>query len=85
LLELKGSHPAKVAIAAVLKSKTTVGIIWIAQRLSMKSAGNVSQLVRRYKSGGYSLDTQWQRWINNVKNACPLLLLLCDGSTRKRL
>jgi len=69
LPELKGSHPAKVALAIVLKSRTTVNNIWIAQRLSMKSAGNVSQLVRRYKSGGYSLDKQWQRWINNVKNA----------------
>lgn len=69
LPHLKGSHPAKVALAVVLKSQTTVNNIWIAQRLSMKSAGNVSQLVRRFKAADYSLDKKWQRWMSNVKNA----------------
>ncbi len=37
-----------VAVANVLDSRTTVSQKWIAQRLNMKSAANVSQQVRRF-------------------------------------
>lgn len=42
-----GSQREKVLLAAVLFSRTTLSQQWLAQRLHMKSAANVSQQVRR--------------------------------------
>jgi hypothetical protein len=46
LAVLKGSDPRKVALARVIRQKTTVSLGWIARRLEMKSAANVSQHLR---------------------------------------
>lgn len=47
-----GSDPRKVAIALQLHEETTVAQGWIATRLHMRSAANVSQQVRRYQKEG---------------------------------
>jgi putative transposase len=48
--KLPGSDARKVALARLLWEQTTVGQSWIAQRLGMGSAANVSQQVRRAKA-----------------------------------
>ena len=45
--EAKG-HPAKVALAAAIRLKTTVSLAWLTERLHMGSPGYVSLLTRRY-------------------------------------
>lgn len=52
---LKGSDRRKVAIAKVIWQNTTVSMSWLAQRLSMKSAANASQQLRRWEKGGAKL------------------------------
>ncbi len=47
LSRLKGSDPRKVALAELLWKQTTVSQEWLAERLKMRSAANVSQLLRR--------------------------------------
>ena len=44
---LKGSDARKVAIALVIRQRTTVRLGWIAERLSMRSATNASQQILR--------------------------------------
>jgi len=43
-----GSDPRKLALAELLWKRTTVSQAWIAERLGMRSAANVSQQLRRY-------------------------------------
>jgi hypothetical protein len=45
---LKGSDPRKLALAELLWKRTTVSQEWIAKKLSMRSAANVSQQLRRF-------------------------------------
>jgi putative transposase len=47
LPSLKGTDPRKLAIAELLWKRTTVSQEWIAEKLSMRSAANVSQQLRR--------------------------------------
>ncbi len=47
LKTLPGSDPRKVEIAAMLRDRTTVSQGWMAERLAMRSAGNVSQQLYR--------------------------------------
>jgi len=44
---LKGSDPRKLALAELLWKRTTVSQEWIAEKLAMRSAANVSQQLRR--------------------------------------
>lgn len=44
---LKGSDPRKLVLAEILWKRTTVSQEWIAEKLSMRSAANVSQQLRR--------------------------------------
>ncbi len=44
---LPGSDSRKVEIASKVWEQTTAGQTWIAERLHMKSAANVSQILRR--------------------------------------
>ena len=48
LPELKGSDPCKLALAEPIWKRTTVSQEWIAGKLSMRSAANVSQQLRRF-------------------------------------
>jgi hypothetical protein len=45
--ELKGSAARKLLLAELLWRRTTVSQEWLAERLAMKSAANVSQQLRR--------------------------------------
>lgn len=45
---LKGSDPRKLALAEILWRLTTVSQEWISEKLSMRSAANVSQQLRRF-------------------------------------
>jgi hypothetical protein len=47
LSQLKGSDPRKVAIARVISQNTTMSQSWIAEKLSMRSAANLIQQIRR--------------------------------------
>ena len=48
LSALKGSDLRKLALAELLWKRTTVSQEWIAEKLSMRSAANVSQQLRRF-------------------------------------
>jgi REP element-mobilizing transposase RayT len=48
LHSLKGSDPRKLLLADLLWRRTTVSQEWLAQRLAMRSAANVSQQLRRF-------------------------------------
>jgi putative transposase len=49
LADLPGSDPGKLEIAAEVRGSTAVSLAWIADRLHMRSAANVSQQLRRVK------------------------------------
>jgi len=44
---VRGSDPRKVSLAELLWSRSTVTQEWLAEKLQMRSAANVSQLLRR--------------------------------------
>jgi hypothetical protein len=48
LRALKGSDPRKLVLAELLWKRTTVSQEWLAEKLSMRSAANVSQQLRRW-------------------------------------
>ncbi len=65
---LPGSDARKVALADLLFSRTVVAQDWIATRLSMGSAANVSQQVRRYRIGKQAeLPRQLKAYLQSVK------------------
>ena len=45
---MKGSDPRKLVLAELLWKRTTVSQEWIAEKLVMHSAANVSQQLRRF-------------------------------------
>lgn len=47
---LPGSDVRKVALANLLLERTVARQSWIAEKLAMRSAANVSQQVRRYRA-----------------------------------
>ena len=66
---LPGSDPRKVALAKLLWARTTVSQGWIAERLGMGSAANVSQQIRRDKKARRSqnLPAALRDFIESVK------------------
>jgi hypothetical protein len=60
---LAGSHPRKVAMAQAIHSVTSVSQVWMAERLKMKSAANVSQQLRRLKRGELKLNREAKAWL----------------------
>jgi putative transposase len=50
LAGLPGADPRKIEIARLLWKSTTVSQAWIAEHLQMKSAANVSQILRRQEA-----------------------------------
>jgi hypothetical protein len=61
---LKGSDPRKVAIARIIRQRTTASMPWIAGKLSMRSAANASQQIRRSPQPDKKLPKKLQTWIN---------------------
>jgi REP element-mobilizing transposase RayT len=47
LARLKSSDPRKLALALLIRKKTSASNIWLAEHLHLKSAANVSQRLRR--------------------------------------
>jgi len=62
-----GSDARKVALAALLWKRTTVSQRWLATRLHMKSAANVSQQIKRIGRKRPHLPKSLQRYIDSVK------------------
>jgi REP element-mobilizing transposase RayT len=60
--DLKGSDARKVAIARVIRSRTTVSQSWLAERLRMRSATNVSQQIRRKRDVEKSVPKPLAAW-----------------------
>jgi REP element-mobilizing transposase RayT len=69
LQRLPGADPRKVAIACVIWQETVASQKWLAQRLSMRSAANVSQQLRRYAANAKRscLSLPLRKWIASVK------------------
>jgi hypothetical protein len=66
----KGSEPRKVSVAWAVARSTSLSQTWIADRLHMRSAANVSQQVRRFESQlKRQTDPRIKRWIKFV-NIC---------------
>jgi putative transposase len=70
LARLPGADARKVAIAGVIWKETVVSQKWLAERLSMKSAANVSQQLRRggVKARQSELPQSLRKWLSTVKN-----------------
>ena len=67
LLALKGSDERKVAIADTINRQTTVPQEWIAEHLQMRSAGNVSQQLFRFRRKRHKSQAV-VRWVKNIRN-----------------
>jgi len=64
----RGSEPRKVSLAWAIARSTTVSQSWIARRLNMRSAANVSQQIRRFeKDLKRQTDPRIKSWIKTVK------------------
>ena len=61
-----GSDPSKVAIAWAVHERTAVTRSWTAQRLSMKSAVNVTQQIKRMKTGVIIASKEAQQWLSTI-------------------
>jgi REP element-mobilizing transposase RayT len=65
----RGSEPRKVSLAWAIARSTTMNQSWIARRLNMRSAANVSQQIRRFeKKLTRQTDSRIKNWIKTVKN-----------------
>jgi len=62
LASLKGSDARKVAIARVIRHRTTVSMGWLAEHLAMRSAANVSQQIRRKPQIDKNLPKPLKAW-----------------------
>jgi hypothetical protein len=68
LASLAGSHIRKLALADLILGQTTIGQSWIADRLAMRSAANVSEQVRRYRATtNHKLPKPLQRYLGSVR------------------
>jgi hypothetical protein len=67
-----------VAIARAIWTQTTVRQGWLAERLGMKSAANVSQLIRGANRGQTptELPRELRQWVNRVSKKCCLTLFV---------
>jgi putative transposase len=65
--ELPGSEVRKVALASLLLQQTVASQSWIAERLAMRSAANVSQQVRRYRQKTPKLPVRLKIYVDSVK------------------
>jgi len=63
LANLKGSDARKVAIARVIRQRTTVSMSWIAEHLSMRSAANASQQIRRQPKVANAVPKGLKTWV----------------------
>jgi hypothetical protein len=64
---LPGSDVRKVALANLLLERTVARQSWIAEKLAMRSAANVSQQVRRYRAQRPRLTGAFKEYLQSVK------------------
>lgn len=64
---LPGSDVRKVALANLLLERTVARQSWIAEKLAMRSAANVSQQVRRYRATRPRLTGAFKEYLQSVK------------------
>ena len=64
---LPGSDVRKTALASLLLKRTTARQSWIAERLAMRSAANVSQQVLRYRKTNPKLPPNLKAYVQSVK------------------
>ena len=63
---LPGSDVRKVALANLLLERTVTSQSWIAEKLAMRSAANVSQQVRRYRAQRPTLTAVLKKYVSNL-------------------
>jgi REP-associated tyrosine transposase len=70
LARLSGADARKVAIANMIWEQTVVSQKWLAERLGMRTAANVSQQLRRHglNSKRSAIPALLRKWISSVKN-----------------
>ena len=73
---LPGSDVRKVALANLLFERTVARQSWIADKLAMRSAANVSQQVRRYRTQRPRLSAALQEYLGPL--SCVAETALCD-------
>jgi hypothetical protein len=56
----------KAALAKLLWERTMVSQPWLARHLHMKSAANVSQVLKRYTQAPLPLPNAFKTWLNSV-------------------
>jgi hypothetical protein len=64
---LPGSDARKVALASLILERTVARQSWIADKLAMRSAANVSQQVRRYRARRSRLPPALKAYLQSVK------------------
>ena len=65
---LPGSEIRKVALADLLLRQTLASQSWVADRLAMRSAANVSQQVRRFRGQKKpKLSARFESYLNSIK------------------
>ena len=64
---LPGSDMRKAALASLLLERTVARQSWIAERLAMRSAANVSQQVRRHRMKNPKLPATLKVYLKSVK------------------
>ena len=64
-----GSDASKVALAGLVWKRTTISQSWLAKRLCMKSAANVSQQIKRMEQKGFEdrLSKSLRKYLDSVK------------------
>ena len=69
LAGLKGSDPRKLVLAKLLWQRTVVSQEWIAEKLWMRSAANVSQQVRRMDDGAVEakVPAAMRAWLGGIR------------------
>ena len=72
LPKLPGSDAKKLAIASVVRERTTVDMKWIAEKLHLRSAANASQRIRRYRQKSHPLLKALHKWMNPSRNVAYL-------------
>ena len=63
---LPGSDVRKVALASLILEQTVARQSWIADKLAMRSAANVSQQVRRYRTQRPRLAAKFREYLESA-------------------
>ncbi len=63
----RANHRPRAAIAWALARKTSIPQTWIADRLALRNAANVSQLIRRFERETHPHNPKIQSWMKNLK------------------